>query len=102
MSKSRNVTIVTNRVRRVLVLGALAGAAAAWSVYFFSAAGPNRLEADCTALFGSFNDGVCISEPIDTGAAPPIWIGPNEDGNATGVTTGPLLPGRTINIPLGP
>jgi hypothetical protein len=46
------------------------------------------------------NDGVCLDQPSNTGL-PAVAIEPTDNG-APGISTGPLLPGQTINIPLAP
>jgi hypothetical protein len=54
---------------------------------------------------GSRNDGQCISwsngTPTYIGTPQVGFGGPNSGSPGLGVTTGPLLPGQTINIPLG-
>jgi hypothetical protein len=69
-----------------------------------------RAEADCLSYFGSRNDGMCLNVPPGTaqsqggafgGGAPPVAVGPGQNGGA-GISTGPLLPGQTINKPLTP
>lgn len=101
------------RARRFAVAGALAVAAAAVpTLAVLGASGPS-ISADpgsgtCLAWFGSRNDGQCISWSNGTPAyigTPDFGIyGPEANGGnggGIGITTGPLLPGQTISIPLG-
>jgi hypothetical protein len=60
---------------------------------------PGQLDAQCRAWLGSANDGVCIDGPSDPGPDfPTVGIGPTGEG--PGISTSPLLPGDTINIPI--
>lgn len=100
-----------NQIRRLAAAGALAvaaltGPALAWmsSTTSVSAAG------DCLAWYGSRGDGICLGYSNGT----PTYIGTPQGGylgpgygvglpgyGGIGVTTGPLLPGQTINVPIG-
>ena len=58
----------------------------------------------CLTWFGSSDDGVCLrySDGSATYIGTPsvgIW-GPGL-GGGLGLSTGPLLPGQTINVPIG-
>jgi hypothetical protein len=88
---------VKNRLRRLTIVGGLLCVAAAVPAL---GGGVERVEAQCTAVFGSLNDGVCLDQPSNPGS-PSVAIGPTDNG-APGISTGPLLPGQTINIPLAP
>jgi hypothetical protein len=81
-------------VSRALLLGALVAAPV-----FATLAPAGPASAGCTAAFGSLNDGVCLDQP----APPPPSDTPsvNVGGPGQGITTSPLFPGQTINIPLG-
>lgn len=99
--------------RRIVAVGALAVAAAAVpALAILSASGPSISAApgsgNCLAWVGSRNDGQCISWSNGT----PTYIGTPDfgiygpeanggTGSGIGITTGPLLPGQTISIPLG-
>lgn len=88
---------------RVLAAGVLAGAAVALPVL---ATAPTASAAgQCLAWFGSRDDGQCLSysngSPTVIGSPQLGVFGPGY-GNGIGVTTGPLLPGQTINQGLNP
>ncbi|MCW2652973.1 MAG: hypothetical protein QOE41_4767 [Mycobacterium sp.] len=83
----------------IVVVGGLALAAAIPAFV----GGTQRVHAQCRAMFGSLNDGVCLDQPSDaaTGGILPVGIGPTDSGGP-GISTSPLFPGQTINVPLGP
>jgi hypothetical protein len=113
---------VNTRGRWLLRVGVLVVAAVSPLVI----GGAGRAEAQCLAFFGSRNDGTCLdqkpgtaqsqggaiqgpppaaapaagAQPV-TGGVPPVAIGPGQNGG-TGISTGPLFPGQTINQPLTP
>jgi hypothetical protein len=83
---------------RALLLGALAVAPV---LAVIAVAGPEpTASAQCTAVFGSLNDGVCLDDPAPapTPGSPSFNVG----GPGQGITTSPLFPGQTISVPLGP
>jgi hypothetical protein len=83
---------------RVVIMGGLAFAAVVVPV---SMGGSEDVRAQCNAYFGSRNDGICLDgpEPQVSFGIPPVTVGPT-DGGGPGLSTGPLLPGETINIPV--
>ena len=102
------MTTANTRARRIAAIGARAVAAAAVpalaaltdsSTSTTSATGSGT----CLAWVGSRNDGQCISWSNGS----PTYIGTPQVGfggsgsPGLGVTTGPLLPGQSISIPLG-
>jgi hypothetical protein len=94
------------RTRRLIALGAFVVATAAPVVI-----ATTTTEADltaqpapkCLAWFGNKEDGKCLSysngAPV-VGGVPPISVGAPGSGNP-GLSTGPLLPGQTWNVPIG-
>ena len=104
------MTTANTRARRIAAIGALAVAAAAVpalaaltdsSTSTTSATGSGT----CLAWVGSRNDGQCISwsngSPTYIGTPQVGLGGPNSGSPGLGVTTGPMLPGQSISIPLG-
>ena len=104
------MTTANTRARRIAAIGALAAAAAAVpalaaltdsSTSTTAATGSGT----CLAWVGARNDGQCIGWSNGSGTSigtPQIGVGsPNSSSPGLGVTTGPMLPGQTINIPLG-
>lgn len=96
------------RARRFIVAGALAVAAAAVPVCaaLTTSSGVSETpQAGCLAWYGSRNDGICLSYSNGNGVnvgTPQVGIGgPNSSNPGIGITTGPLLPGQTINVPIG-
>ena len=91
---------------RIAAAGALAGAALVVPALAVSATpASTTATGQCLAWFGSRDDGQCIgySSGSPTYIGTPnlgIW-GPGY-GNGLGVTSGPLLPGQTINQGLAP
>jgi hypothetical protein len=98
------------RARRAFVVGAFVVAAAAAPAYAVlstpDAAAPEA-GGRCLAWLGSMVDGQCISYSNGgglgqvAGGLPPVAVGSPNSGNP-GLSTGPLFPGQTINIPLNP
>jgi hypothetical protein len=93
---------------RALVAGALVFAAAAVPAFaaLRSAESTGTPVGQCRAAFGSLNGGLCLDGPADSpdGSAgiPSVGIGPTQGGNGPGISTSPLFPGQSINVPLGP
>jgi hypothetical protein len=59
----------------------------------------------CLAWYGNKEDGICLGTsngtPINAGTPDfGVW-GPGYGQNGIGISTGPLLPGQTINRPIG-
>lgn len=93
-------------LRKIVAVGAFAAAAVAAPVYAtLSTPEATTPQAQCLAWLGSRDDGQCISwsnsssSGVSGGIPPVAWGSPNS-GNP-GISTGPLLPGQTINVPLG-
>ena len=89
--------------------------------------GATRVDARCLSAFGSLNGGMCLDQPsggsVPGAGAPPgagvppgpgvpgsgvpsvgvpsVAIGPTDNGGP-GISTSPLFPGQTFNIPLAP
>ncbi|MBV8965972.1 MAG: hypothetical protein JO191_07335 [Mycobacteriaceae bacterium] len=89
---------MTIRIGRLVILGGLA---------VFAAFGPaltstaERVDAKCLAVFGSRDNGICLDGPSAPAPdAPSFGLGPT-DGNGLGVSSSPLFPGQTIQMPLG-
>ena len=83
---------------RTLLLGALV-VAPVLAAIGMSGSEPT-VSAQCRAVFGSMNDGVCLDEPSAPAPAdaPSFnWGGPGPDG---GISSTPLFPGQTVQIPL--
>ena len=94
---------MSNRTRR-LVVGAFAAAAVAAPLYAAVAtvdAPQVSAQPACLAWFGNKEDGKCLSysngQPVWVGT--PVYNGGNSPNS--GLTTGPLLPGTTINQGIG-
>lgn len=93
--------------RRVIIAGV--AVAAVFGGFFGGVFGVSgRVEAQCRAFLGSRNDGVCLDGPsgqpggVSTQPGIPwVGIGPTDNGGP-GISTGPLFPGQTINVPLAP
>lgn len=102
---------MTIRAHRVVAAGSLAVAALAApiAIALSSAASDSDVASPaCLSWYGNKEDGVCLSYSNGNGVnvgTPDIGIyGPNAGsmpGGGIGVTTGPLLPGQTWNVPLG-
>ena len=98
-------TLISTRTRRFVVVGAFAVAAAAAPAILAAATPQTDITAGpaCLAWFGNKEDGKCLSysngQPA-VGGIPPISIGAPGSGSP-GLSTGPLLPGTTINQRIG-
>jgi hypothetical protein len=93
---------MTVRAHRFVAAGALAVAAVAAPVAIaLTSSNTTESVAGCLAWFGNQEDGVCLS--YSNGS--PVTVGSTNysggTGSNSGLTTGPLLPGQTWNIPLG-
>ncbi|GAY17158.1 hypothetical protein [Mycobacterium sp. shizuoka-1] len=104
------MTTANTRARRIAAAGALAVAAAAvpaLAAMTHSAAPSTTATGTCLAWFGSRGDGQCLSysnNNVSVGTPQLGVYGPDAGsmpGGGVGVSTGPLLPGQTISIPLG-
>jgi hypothetical protein len=101
--------VASKRTRRLIAVSAFAVAAAAGPAFaatMISTAAPQDYQAypgQCLAWFGNQEDGKCLGysngQPINAGTPSIGSFGPNQNG--IGVNTGPLLPGQTINQPIG-
>jgi len=96
----------TSRVRRLAVAAALVAAALSAPVLVALAASgesANSATGECLAWFGSRGDGICMGYSTGNGinvGTPDFGIyGP---GYGYGITSGPLLPGQTINQGITP
>lgn len=88
----RNVRRV---IRRAVV--AVLGVAAVLSV---SQVPPAENDAQCRAVFGSLNDGICLDGPEPPAPVGPMpWVNLGPTGAGPGISTSPLLPGRQFVIP---
>ncbi len=89
---------------RAAAFAVLAGAAVAAPLLSASAQLSTTATGQCLAWFGSRDDGQCIGysngSPTYIGTPNLGVFGPNYGG--LGVTSGPLLPGQTINQGLAP
>jgi len=88
---------MTTRVWRVVILSALAVAAAVGPAL---AGGADRIDAQCLATFGSRNDGICLDGPSAPAPDFPSFVVGPTDGSGPGLSTSPLFPGQTVNIPV--
>ena len=95
------------RARRLIAVGAFAVAAVA-APFAASAMTASAVQNDvagpaCLAWFGNKEDGKCLSysngQPV-FGGLPPVSVGAPGSGNP-GLSTGPLLPGTSINQGIG-
>ena len=95
--------LMTLRAHRLVAAGALAVAAVAApiAVAFSSVDSTDTARPACLSWYGNKEDGVCLSYSNGNGlnVGTPIYDGGT--GPNAGWRTGPLLPGQTINIPLG-
>lgn len=90
---------VLRMLSRALLVGALA------SLPVLAVVGASGSDAtpvaQCRAFLGSMNNGVCLDDPTPAPApdagTPSVSFG----GPGNGITTSPLFPGQTFNIPLG-
>lgn len=99
------MTFISTRVRRFVVVGAFAAAAAAAPAVFAAATPQTETTAApaCLAWFGNKEDGKCLSYSNGApavGGIPPVSVGAPGSGNP-GLSTGPLLPGTSINQSIG-
>lgn len=101
------MTSISIKMRRFVAAGAFAVAAAAAPAIFAATApqaGPDvNAGPPCLAWFGNKEDGRCLSYSNGTpagGGIPPIGIGAPGSGNP-GLSSGPLLPGTSINQGIG-
>lgn len=101
------MTLAKNRVRRIAVVGALAAAVALPALAALSASTTQTTDTatgNCLAWFGSRDDGQCLSYSNGQGGSigtPGVAVGGSNTNGGLGVSTGPLMPGQTISIPLG-
>jgi hypothetical protein len=101
------MTTANTRARRIAAAGALVVAAAAvpaLAELTVSSSSTTTATGVCTAWFGSRGDGQCLaySDNNVSIGTPQVGIGgPNSGSPGVGISTGPLLPGQTISIPLG-
>jgi hypothetical protein len=89
---------MNSRVVQGVVVGGLAFAAVAAPLLIGGSS--SDVQAQCRAYLGSRNDGICIDGP-DTQAPSlfsPINVGPTGEG--PGISSGNLLPGQTIEMPI--
>ena len=100
---------MTNRAHRLVAAGALAVAVAAPLALALTSGEATGVQAQCRAHFGNIEDNICLDGP-DTGnsftiGSPGVGVYGPSSGNrprgGIGVTTGPLLPGQSWNVPLG-
>ena len=100
--------ITVGRTRRIIVIGAFTAAAVVAPTYAaLSSPTPGGTpQAECLAWLGARGTGTCLSYSDSSGAgqtgfgSPGISVGGPNSGSP-GLSTGPLLPGQTINVPLG-
>ncbi|AQT79550.1 hypothetical protein B1R94_10095 [Mycolicibacterium litorale] len=105
------MTTATTRARRIATIGALTVAAAAVpalaALTHSTTATTSADGGTCLAWFGSRGDGQCLSysnNNVSVGTPQFGVYGPDSGsmpGGGIGVSTGPLLPGQTISIPIG-
>jgi hypothetical protein len=100
------VTQISTRTRRFVAVGAFVAAAAAAPAFIATVApqggGDVTAGPACLAWFGNREDGKCLSySNSGGGSAPSFSIGGQGTGNNGGLSTGPLLPGQTINQGIG-
>jgi hypothetical protein len=99
------VAQISTRTRRFVAVGAFVAAAAAAPALIATMtpqSGEVSASPPCLAWFGNKEDGKCLSySNTGSGFAPSFSIGPQGTGQNGGLTTGPLLPGTTINQGIG-
>ena len=104
------MTTANTRARRIAAVGALVVAAAAvpaLAELTVSSSSTTTATGTCLAWFGARGEGQCLSysnNNVSIGTPQFGVYGPDAGsmpGGGIGVTTGPLLPGQTISIPLG-
>jgi hypothetical protein len=94
---SANIRIRRLAAGTALALTALTGAA-------LGAAATASATGNCLAWFGSRDDGICMGYSNGTPTyigTPAIGVWGPGYGGGVGITSGPLLPGQTINVPIG-
>jgi len=87
-------------------IGLLLGAVAAVAAPLISAAPADAAPGECLAWLGSRGEGTCVGysngSPSYVGTPNMGIYGPAGVGNpGFGIITGPMLPGQTINVPIG-
>lgn len=98
--------MATNTIRRVAAAGALAVAALTGpALAALSFDTTSTAQGKCLAWVGSRDDGQCIGwsngSPTYIGT-PDGYLFPGYNRNVPGsIATGPLMPGQTINVPIG-
>ena len=98
-----------NHLRRIAAAGALAVAALTGpALAGLGSSVTDSATGNCLAWFGSRGDGICMGysngSPTYIGTPQGGWLGPGYGvgvPGSVGVTSGPLLPGQTINTPIG-
>ncbi|BCI54067.1 hypothetical protein NIIDNTM18_33450 [Mycolicibacterium litorale] len=92
------------RIRRSVAIGAFAAAAVAAPLAAALTSAPEQVTQAgpaCLAWFGNKDDGKCLSYSNGNGVAvgtPEVSLG---GVNGIGISTGPLLPGTTIDRGIG-
>jgi hypothetical protein len=97
MSRLREEQI-TIRMGRLLILGGLVAVIALGPVL---GSAPDRVDAKSLAVFGSRNDGICLDGPSAPAPDSPSFGVGRTDGGGAGISSSPLFPGQTIQMPLG-
>ncbi|WP_099025396.1 DUF7155 family protein [Mycolicibacterium palauense] len=96
----------TGRLIAGFAVAAAAVAAPLYGALSTPGAAPAQAQGPCLAWLGSMNDGQCIAWSMAGGAESTLnGVGIGVNGPTTGnpgVSTSPLLPGRSISIPLNP
>ncbi len=101
------MTSPKNQARRLIAAGAFAVAAVAAPLAVSVLSSPGNSEdvaaPACLAWFGNKEDGRCLSYsngyPV-VGGTPEFGYGNNNGTRGPNFSTGPLVPGRTIDQPL--
>ena len=102
------MTPANTALRRLAVAGGLAAVAVAAPILVaLGSTGPvtTSAEGKCLAWFGPRDDGICLGYSNGTPTyigTPQVGIYGRGYGNGLGITTGPLLPGTTINQGISP
>ena len=100
--------MATNSIRRAAVAGALVAAALAVPALGSPGTATTSAQGQCLAWFGSRDDGQCIGwsngNPTYIGTPQGGYLGPGYGVGLPGgsITSGPLLPGQTINQNITP
>ncbi len=102
------MTSTKNRARKLIAAGAFAVAAvaapfAASALSTTDTSDAVALPPGCLAWFGNQETGKCLGYSQGNGiSAGTPWVGSNgSEGGGIGVSTGPMLPGTTINRGIG-